>query len=202
MVTQGKGGPPGDIPGRQPRTALELARIHDALRAPPSCLPFGRCWIIASTEAPMHRVFGAVETLPEAQERIRSARKDGALGWTKSELASLAPYGEFELDEAQAAPAGKRPSSSNLTQPWHACWHDCFSEWFCPSPPMDGDSILGMELRVQRRGFKPVVIPIPKSADMVVLRESAWVKFILPHYERTYGRDYVDRLRKLHGGKG
>src|SRR5687768_16946883 len=130
MVTKSKDGRPDDVPARQPKTALELARITDALRAPPSCLPGKRCYIIASTQGPMHRVLGAAPTLAEAQARIRAARKGGAVGWTKKELASLAPYGEFELDPTRgAAPRPPGAPTRSLNAPWHACWHDCFSEF-------------------------------------------------------------------------
>ena len=196
MVTKSKEGRPDDAQPRQPRTALELARITDALSAPPSCLPGKKCWIIASTQAPMHRVLGAAPTLEEARARIRAARKDGVEGWTKRELASLAPYGEFDLDPKRGStPLPPGAPTKSLLSPWQVCWHDCFSEFICPRPPIEQESILGVELRIEVRGAAPVVITIPKTADLVVFQRSAWEKFILPHYERQYGKEYVHQLR-------
>ena len=82
-----------------------------------------------------------------------------------------------------------------------ACWHDCFSEFICPTPPLDQDSILGLQLHVERKGLAPLVIPIPKTADLVVFQRSAWEKFILPHYHRQYGPEYVRQLRGRTSGE-
>ena len=178
-----------EIQPRTPKTPLELERVADVLRhAPQELVAWPTCWIVASTTAPLHRVYGTAPTLDAARAIILDARQTPAAGWSAEEVASLAPYGEFDT--------GGTP---RLLRSFRPCTHDGFSEWRCTAAA-PFDEVQQMTLRIVRSGYAdPIDVDIPVSADLLVFDASAMEKFIYPHYEHHYGPEYVEALRARMG---
>lgn len=178
---------PVDLLARPPRNVGEALRVAHALMY--NCDEPADRFLVMSTRFPMYWVKGACQTLEEAQALFESA-------------VPVNPY--LAVDEEKLAiieleTTGRMRMSAAV----NVCWHDCFTEWFCPlfgQIEIRAADVESYSLTVNFKaatGKPPLTIPdIPRSADLISLRHSALERFIYPQYESSLGRMYTDRLRE------
>jgi hypothetical protein len=144
-------------------------------------------YLVMSTRYPMYWVKGVRRNREEAEALWAAANPKNPFVDKDDEIAII------RLDATGRA---------KMNQEIEICYHDCFTEWTCPliergDPPIAAADVERYVLTVHLRGGrKPIDVDVPRTADLISLRQSAMERFIFPQYESSLGYAYTDRLRR------